>query len=168
MIHLKGHIMRLLNMVVMLILTTVSANSMADDLAINPQGMFYISIPFDGPSFSEHKSNYGFRFDSHAYSRYDRISYIQQLDRPAVFDFKLAPEGIEGIYISGINYYQMYKVYKQNEDEEEFDYEDQVSVMDEIKGTISDMSNIAPIGVWIGAGLGIGLLLGSGSSNSEE
>ena len=159
--------MRLLNLVFTLILTLFSANTMADDLAMNPQAMFYISVPFDGPRYTEDKSTYGFRFDSHAYSRYDKVSFIQQLDRPAVIDFKLTPGEIEGIYLSGVNYYQLYKIYKQNEDEEEIDYEDQVSVMDEIRGTISDMSAIAPIGVWIGAGLGIGLLLGSGSSSSS-
>ncbi len=159
--------MRLVYLVISLLLTTVSANTMADDLAINPQAMFYISIPFDGPRYTEDKTTYGLRFDSHAYSRYDKVSYLKQLDRGAVFDFKLTPGEIEGIYLSGINYYQLYKVYKQNE-EEEIDYEDQVSVMDEIKGTISDMSAIAPIGVWIGAGLGIGLLLGSSSSSDTE
>jgi hypothetical protein len=141
---------------------------MADDLAMNPQAMLYISIPFDKPGFTEDKTTYGLRFDSNAYSRYDKVSYVQQLDRGAVFDFKLTPNEIEGIYLSGVNYYQLYKVYKQNEDEEDYDYEDQVSVMDEIRGTISDMSAIAPMGVWIGAGLGIGLLLGSSSSSDSS
>ncbi len=83
--------MRLVYLVISLLLTTVSANTMADDLAINPQAMFYISIPFDGPRYTEDKTTYGPRFDSHAYSRYDKVSYFKQLDRGAVFDFKLTP-----------------------------------------------------------------------------
>ena len=149
----KGNDMRLFNLVFTLILTMGSANTMADELSINPQAMLYISIPFAKPGFTEDKTTYGFRFDSNAYSRYDHVPFLKQLNRPAVFDFKLSPGEIEGIYLSGVNYYQLYKVYKQNEGEDDYDYEDQVSVMDEIKGTISDMSAIAPIGVWIGAGL---------------
>jgi hypothetical protein len=151
--------MRFLNLIITLLLTTVSANGMAFESFVNPQAMFYISIPLDGSVSLREKTRFGFRLDSHAYSRFDDVPYIRQLDRPAVFDLKMKSDGIEGIYFSGIDYYDIYVVNRQNEDEGEF--EDQVSVTDEIKARIAVMSNIAPMGVWIGAGLGIGLLLGS-------
>ncbi|MGY8815666.1 MAG: hypothetical protein ACKVHQ_13275, partial [Gammaproteobacteria bacterium] len=64
-----------------------------------------------------------------------------------------------GIYISGIDYLKLYQVNKQNEDEEE--YEDQITIVDEVRGWMSYMSSIAPMGVWIGVGLGVGLLVGN-------
>lgn len=151
--------MRFSILIITLILTMVSASSTAFETGVNPQAMFYINIPLDGANTVRDKSTFGFRLDSHAYSRFDDVPYIRQLERPAVFDLKMASDGIEGIYISGIDYYRKYEVNRQNEDEGE--YEDQVSITDEIRARITTMSSIAPMGVWIGAGLGIGLLLGS-------
>jgi len=147
-------------MIVTLVLSFITTNTIAFETDVNPQAMFYISIPLDGTAFEKENTTFGFRLDSHAYSRYDNVPYVRQLERPAVFDFKMEPRGIEGIYISGIDYYKLYQIHKQNEGEEDIEYEEQVSIMDEIKFIIADMSNIAPMGVWIGAGLGIGLLVG--------
>ena len=152
--------MRITTVIVTLVLSIISTNTIAFETGVNPQAMFYVSIPFDGSAFKKEKTTFGFRLDSHAYSRYDNVHYVRQLDRPAVFDFKLEPGGIEGVYISGIDYYKLYQIHKQNEGEEDIEYEDQVSIIDEIKFIIADMTNIAPMGVWIGAGLGIGLLVG--------
>jgi hypothetical protein len=157
--------MRISTLILGLLLTTVSANTMAVETGMNPQAMVYISIPLDGTVSSGNKTTYGFRLDSHAYSRFDNVTYTRQLERPAVFDFKMASGGIEGIYISGIDYYRITVVNRQNGDEGE--YEDQVSVMDEVRGIMSDMTAIAPMGVWIGVGLGIGLLLGSDNPNTD-
>jgi hypothetical protein len=151
--------MRFSILLLTLSLTIISANTMAIETGFNPQAMFYINIPFDGKDASQDKSTYGFRLDSHAYTRYDNVPYVRQLDQTAVFDFKMAPDGIEGIYISGIDYLKLYQVNKQNEDEEE--YEDQITIVDEVRGWMSYMSSIAPMGVWIGVGLGVGLLVGN-------
>ena len=153
----KGKHMRFLSLLASFFLSTVSANGMAFETDLNPQAMVYLSIALDGGG-TDNKTSFGFRLDSHAYSRYDNVPYIRQLERPAVFDFKMAPDGIEGIYFSGIDYYSLYQVNRQNQDEDE--YEDQVSAVDEIKAIITDMSSIAPMGVWLGAGLGVVLLLG--------
>ncbi|MGK0297248.1 MAG: hypothetical protein ACI9XC_000850 [Gammaproteobacteria bacterium] len=151
--------MRFLTLLLTLILTITSANTMAVETGFNPQAMFYLNIPFDGNEASNDQSTYGFRLDSHAYTRYDNVPYVRQLDQTAVFDFKMEADRIEGIYISGVDYLKLYQVNKQNEDEDE--YEDQITIFDEIRGWTSYMSSIAPMGVWIGVGLGVGLLVGN-------
>ena len=151
--------MRFTIFIITLLLTTVSNSSMAYETGVNPQAMFYLSIPLDNTVTARSKTTFGFRLDSHAYSRFDNVPYIRQLDRPAVFDFKMASKDIERIYFSGIDYYQIYKVNKQNEDGDQSS--DDTGVTDEVRGILSDMTSIAPMGVWIGIGLGIRLLLGS-------
>jgi hypothetical protein len=137
--------MRISTLLTTLLLTVFSANTMAFETDVNPQAMFYINIPLDGTESKRDKTTFGFRLDSHGYTRFDNVPYVKQLDRSAVFDFKMAPDGIEGIYISGIDYLKLYQVNKQNEDD--IDYEDQVTIMDEVRGIMSDMSRVAPIGV---------------------
>ena len=151
--------MRFTIFIITLILTTVSNRTMAVETGVNPQAMFYISIPFDNTMSASDKTTFGFRLDSHAYSRFDNVPYIRQLDRHAVFDFKMTSKDIEGIYFSGIDYYQIYKVNRQNEDGDQSS--DEIGVTDEVRGILLDMTSKAPMGVWIGIGLGIGLLMGS-------
>lgn len=158
--------MRTLIMITTLLLTISAGGARAVETGMNPQAMVYISIPFDGNSQQDDTTTFGFRLDGHAYSRFDRVSYMEQLNRPAVFDLRVESGAIEGIYLSGINYYQLYRLHRQNE-EEDTDYEDQVSVTDSIRGILSDMTDVAPMGVWIGVGLGVGLLLGSSRSSTN-
>jgi len=46
------------------------------------------------------------------------------------------------------------------ETQAEEDYEEALPLSDRIRGVFADMRSIAPMGIWIGAGLGVGLLLG--------
>jgi hypothetical protein len=69
--------MRFSTLLLSLILTIMSANTLAIETGFNPQAMFYINIPFDGKEASHEKSTYGFRLDSHAYTRYDNVPYVR-------------------------------------------------------------------------------------------
>ena len=162
--------MRISTAVAAVLLSIVSANSMAFETNVKPHAMFYVTVPLGGPGPDQDKATFGFRLDNiyvdPATSGY--VDYHRQLQQPAVFDLRMDRHGLDGIYVSGIDYLQLYKVNRQNEEEgvvveetqAEEDYEEALPLSDRIRGVFADMRSIAPMGIWIGAGLGIGLLLG--------
>jgi hypothetical protein len=135
----------------------------------------YLTIPLDGAGPNKDKFNYGLRLDNVAYTPGEPVNYQQQFQHTASLDFRMDRQGLDGIYIAGKDYLQLYKVSRQNEDpgsvettaevadeamadaEEE---DDGLTVGDRVKGVIADMRSVAPMGIYMGIGLGIVLLLG--------
>lgn len=165
----------------------LSANVMAFE-TVKPHAMFYVHVPFAGSGPAAGETTFGLRLDNiHVdYSDSTYIDFTRQIGRPAVLDFRMGRKGLDGIYIAGTDYLRLYRVNRQNAEEGEEvemqtdeeaaaeameeeviteeeamdDYEDALPLSDRIRGVFADMRNIAPMGLWIGAGLGIGLLLG--------
>lgn len=162
----------------------LSFGSQAFESAVTPHAMIYVSIPLDGPAPDRDRLNYGFRLDSVPYTPGESIDYQRQLQRTAVLDFRMDEHGMDGLYLSGIDYLTLYRVSRQNGDERgEMTVKDETpaaaaegsadaavgeqaeadtgrTVGDHVRGVFADMRATAPMGVWIGIGLGIGLLLG--------
>lgn len=165
------------------IVALLSFSTQAFETAVTPHAMLYVSIPLDGPGPDRDRVNYGFRLDSIAYTPGERIDYSRQLERTAVVDFRLDEHGVDGVYLSGIDYLQQYRVNRQNEEqgesvpaedestaaeavaeeaaaEEEAEEDDGMTAGDHIRGVLADMRATAPMGIWMGIGLGVVLLLG--------
>jgi hypothetical protein len=174
--------MSLSKLLTVVLVSLLSFSTQAFETAVKPHAMLYVSIPLDGKSHDRDSINYGFRLDNVEYTPGKPVNYQQQLQRTAVMDIRMDEHGMDGLYISGIDYLQMYRVNRQNEDqggdaapdaassadgeavaaeaEAEEDVDDGLTVGDRIRGVIADMRATAPMGVYMGIGLGIGLLLG--------
>jgi hypothetical protein len=174
--------MRISTIITILLLSLSAANTHAFETTVKPHAMIYINVPLGGAG-EQGKTTFGVRLDNinvdYAGSRY--VDYHRQMLRTAVFDLRMDRRGLDGIYISGTDYLRLYRVSRQNEGEgevleegevveeavveeavaeEEYDYEEELPISDRIRGVFADMRNTAPMGIWIGVGLGVGLLLG--------
>ena len=159
----------------------LSFGSQAFESGVTPHAMIYVSIPLDGPAPDRDRLNYGFRLDSVPYTPGESIDYPRQLQRTAVLDLRMDEYGMDGFYLSGIDYLKLYRISRQNGDEggevaagegaaaeetadvatgEQAQEDNGRTVGDHVRGVFADMRATAPMGVWIGIGLGIGLLLG--------
>lgn len=171
--------MSLTKILTVVLVSLLSFSTQAFETAVKPHAMLYVSIPLDGKTYDRDSINYGFRLDNIAYTPGEPVNYQQQLQGTAVLDFRMDEHGMDGLYISGIDYLQMYRVNRQNDDqgsnaeadattssdeavvaEAEEDVDDGLTVGDRIRGVLADMRATAPMGVYMGIGLGIGLLLG--------
>ncbi len=167
--------MSLTRLLTVLTVSLLSYSTQAFETAVKPHAMLYVSIPLDGNTHDRDDINYGFRLDNVVYTPGEPVNYQQQLQGTAVLDFRMDERGVDGFYISGTNYLQLYRVSRQNEDqgsetaaadadttsaEAEEDVDDGLTVGDRVRGVIADMRATAPMGVYMGIGLGIGLLLG--------
>lgn len=187
----RGGAMYFIKISMLLLVSVVSVNSHAFESAMKPHAMVYLTIPLDRTNANQDKFNLGFRIDNVAYTPGEPVNYQALLQHRALIDFRIDNKGLDGIFISGTDYVQLYKVSRQNEDqgsavtegeepaestteadaeeeiaaeaeveEEEEDEDDGLTVGDRVKGVIADMRSVAPMGVYMGAALGIGLLLG--------
>ena len=171
--------MSLTKFLTVVLVSLLSFSTQAFETAVKPHAMLYVSIPLDGKTYDRDSINYGFRLDNIAYTPGEPVNYQQQLQRTAVLDFRMDEQGMDGLYISGIDYLQMYRVNRQNEDqggeaevvadapadagvadEQTEEEDDGLTVGDRVRGVLADMRATAPMGVYMGIGLGIGLLLG--------
>jgi len=138
--------------------------------------MLYYKFSLGGYDSNTSKNSFGLRFDNVTYTPDHSIDYKQLAARPAVFDFRMNRHGVEGIYISGTDYLKQYKVNRQNDEqidegtdveaeeeyEEEYeDYDDGLTIGEHVSGVLADLRSVAPLGVYIGVGLGVALLLGT-------
>lgn len=151
---------------IVFILATVSIQVTAADYQtyVRPHAMFYYKFTPGGSTTRESHSSFGFRVDNIDHHLTRGVDYQRLLHRPAVFDFRMDRQGIEGIYISGIDYLDLYQVRRQNEEQTEGEGEtpEDADSGKTVSEVIADMRSVAPLGVYIGVGLGIGLLLGAG------
>ncbi len=171
--------MSLTKILTVVLVSLLSFSTQAFETAVKPHAMLYVSIPLDGKTYDRDSINYGFRLDNIAYTPGEPVNYQQQLQGTAVLDFRMDEQGMDGLYISGIDYLQMYRVNRQNEDqgsevevvadtpadagvadEQTEEEDDGLTVGDRVRGVLADMRATAPMGVYMGIGLGIGLLLG--------
>jgi len=167
--------MSLTKLLTVVLVSLLSFSTQAFETAVKPHAMLYVSIPLDGKTYDRDSINYGFRLDNIAYTPGEPVNYQQQLQGTAVLDFRMDEQGMDGLYISGIDYLQMYRVNRQNEeqgsetevvadagvaDEQTEEEDDGLTVGDRVRGVLADMRATAPMGVYMGIGLGIGLLLG--------
>lgn len=172
-----------------LFVALISFSTQAFESAVKPHAMLYLSIPLDGTGSKQDKLTYGFRLDNIEYTAGEPVNYQQQLQRTAVMDIRMDKHGLDGVYVSGKDYVELYHVMKQNEEAaagetaakdaaattdetaastdatadaeattEEAD--DGLTVGDRIKGVFADMRAVAPMGIYMGAVLGVVLLLG--------
>ena len=173
--------MSLTKLLTIVLVSLLSFSTQAFETAVKPHAMLYVSIPLDGKTYDRDSINYGFRLDNIEYTPGEPVNYQQQLQRTAVLDFRMDERGMDGLYISGVDYLQMYRVNRQNQDqgsnaesdaatssdeavvaeaEAEEDVDEGLTVGERIRGVLADMRATAPMGVYMGIGLGIGLLLG--------
>lgn len=148
--------------------------------------MLYYKVALGESNSNRSKSSFGLRFDNVTYTPDHTIDYKHLAARPAVFDLRMDKHGVEGIYISWTDYLKKYKVNRQNDEqigdeqiqdeqidegtdvvaeeeyEEEYeDYDDGLTIKEHISGVLADLRSVAPLGVYIGVGLGVALLLGT-------
>lgn len=182
--------MSVIRIITMCTVALLSFGSQAFESAVTPHAMIYVSIPFGGNTPERDSLNYGFRLDSIAYTSGEHVDYQRQLQKTAVLDLRMNEHGVDGLYLSGIDYLKLYRANRQNEQEgdelaaegdvqeqpaaeesaeaavtEETEVEDEeeddgLTVGDHIRGVFADMRRTAPMGIWMGAALGIGLLIG--------
>jgi len=146
--------MRILVMITVLLMSFVSGNSIADQVGVKPVAMLYVAIPL-GTTRNQEQPSFGFRLDNIEYEQGSVVQYNRLLEKSALVDFRMGAHGIQGIYFSGTDYLQRYRIYRQNQQQD-----GDASATTETG--LKEIFTAAPLGVYIGVGLGVGLLLGVG------
>jgi hypothetical protein len=159
----------------MLLVSLLSFSTQAFESSVKPLVMVYLTVPLDGTRVHEDRFNYGLRLDHVNYTPGEPVNYQQQFRRTPSLDFRMDRQGLDGIYISGKDYLPSLRANRQNQDEgsvettaeaadeaaaDDEDEDDGLTVGDRVKGVIADMRAVAPMGIYMGVGLGIVLLLG--------
>jgi len=167
-----------------LILTTVlvagSTDAASRELRVEPHAMFYYQVPFGGGSSATQASGFGFRLDRLAHSPDQVVEYADLMQRTAILDLRLNRHGVESFNISGVDYLKKYRIHRaaaeegaqENEAAEtgaagdeatkgEEELPKHPTVLSDFGDTIKLLVKKAPLGVLIGAGIGVGLLVGS-------
>ena len=175
--------MKTASLFIMLSAMLATFNALAVEPVVEPHAMVYYQVSFGGGKTQDRHSAFGFRMDRASFSPGGMIEYQQLVKQPAMFDFRLGKQGIEGVYISGIDYLQQYRIYRAGEEEAGAEPEAETDVMVEgkpeeeqtgkprkapkiirdIGNTIEAGMETAPTGVLIGLALGAALLIGAGS-----
>ncbi len=134
--------------------------------------MFYYQVPFSAGKTEQEKHSFGFRMDHASYEHGEMIQYQQLMNKTAAFDFKMARDGVQGMYISGVDYLQLYRLHRAAEDTEEEDGVDAgtkekkssnpvTTVAGNIGETIDEVMEIIPLGFLVGGVVGIVLVTGA-------
>jgi hypothetical protein len=150
----EGEPMRILVMITVLLMSFVSGNTIADQAGVKPVAMLYVAIPL-GSTNNQEQPSFGFRLDNIDYSQGSIIQYDRLLEQSALMDFRMGTHGIQGIYFSGTDYLQRYRIYRQNQEQTD-------NTTATAEPGLKEIFTAAPLGVYIGIGLGVGLLLGVG------
>jgi len=138
------------------------AQAQTYEFAPGPQAMFYYRLSVGGSGTQQAFSSFGLRMDNLVHHQSGVAGYHERLRRPPVFDLRMGKRGIEGIYLSGVDYYRLYRINRQNDEQAGAEEEARPTVSERVKGVIDGIRDTAPAGFYIGAGLGIALLLGAG------
>jgi len=145
-------------------------------MAVEPinevHAMFYYQVPFGVNRVEQKKHSFGFRMDHASYVPGEMIRYQQLMNQTAAFDFKMGHDGIQGLYVSGVDYLQRYRLNKAAEDEnsENGDASGEAGksknpvteVAGNIGETIDEIMDSIPLGFLLGGAVGILLLTGVG------
>jgi len=147
--------MRSLITATIIFISFIPQTTIAFESGVQPHALLYLNISFSDSGQVQEQANWGFRLDSVVYAHGTTIQHDRLIDKSALLDFRMNTRGIKGIYISGTDYLQSYRVNRQNQDQGE-------QTTTDSERSISEVIRSAPVGVYIGVGLGIGLLLGVG------
>ena len=162
----------LLSFIFILSLTPVS--SMALEPVNEAHAMFYYQVPLGGAKPEQKKHSFGFRMDHTSYQHGEMIQYHNVMKKPAAFDFKMGHDGVEGMYVAGVDYLAQYRLKRAAEDEsgdsenvEMAEEEDKgpnavEKVASDVGNTIEDIYHTIPLGFMIGGIVAIVLVAGVG------
>ena len=169
--------MRINILAVLSVILLVPVQGMALEPVSEAHAMIYYQIPFSASKSEQKKHSFGFRMDHTSYKPGNMISYQQMMKKTAAFDFKMGHEGVQGMYVSGVDYLQLYRLRRAAEDEggdEMADAGDEptqeeakkpnpvTKVVGDIGGTIDEVMEIIPLGFLIGGAVGVVLITGAG------
>ncbi|NKB36083.1 MAG: hypothetical protein GKR93_02790 [Gammaproteobacteria bacterium] len=162
----------LISMLTLILLIPIQ--SMALEPVNEAHAMFYYQIPFSTAKVAEKKHSFGFRMDHTSYQNGGMIEYQKLMKKTAAFDFKMGHEGVEGMYVSGVDFLQRYRLARAAEGEEEMAMDDEMATKPETKkpsaiskvgtdvgNTIDDLISIVPLGFAIGGAVAIVLVTGA-------
>lgn len=142
--------------------------------------MFYYQVPFSASKVVQKKHSFGFRMDQASYEPGQMIQYQQLMNKPAAFDFKMGHEGVQGLYVSGVDYLQRYRLSRAAEDEQSGDENGEegaeasadsdengksnpvTKVAGDIGATIDEIMEMIPLGFIIGGAVALVLVTGAG------
>lgn len=109
--------MKTSSFIVLLLLVLTASNAAALEPVMEPHAMVYYQVSFDGEKSKASRPVFGFRVDRVSFSPGGMIEYRQLLKEPAMFDFRVGNKGVEGIYISGVDYLRQYRsIYRADEE----------------------------------------------------
>lgn len=163
------------------VLVMGSADAMSRELLMEPHAMFYYQVPLGGGSAAQKEGSFGFRMDQVVYSSDQSIKYAGLMQRPAILDLRLNRRGVKSFHISGMDYLKKYRIHRANGeggeeetadtntagDESAADGEEELpkapKVVRDTGNTLAFLLDNAPLGVLIGAAIGVGLIVGSAS-----
>lgn len=148
--------------------------SMALEPVNETHAMFYYKVPFSASKKPENKPTFGFRMDHTSYEQGGMIEYQQLMNRTAALDFRMGSDGVQGLYVSGVDYLQRFRLQRAAEDEAG-DMEEGATETAEKKGpgtmekvgtdiadTIDEIIHTVPLGFMMGGVIAIVLVSGVG------
>lgn len=165
----------LISIITFVILAPVQ--SMALEPVNESHAMIYYKIPFSASKKPENKPSFGFRMDHTSYERGGMIEYKDLMERTAAFDFRMGHDGLQGVYVSGVDYLQRFRLQRAAEDDAEMDVDIEDDGMEESKkdepgalaktgtdiaNTVEDFISVVPLGFMIGGVIAIVLVSGAG------
>ncbi len=167
--------MRINLLSILCLVLLVPVNSMALEPVNEAHAMFYYQVPFSANKAEQKKHRFGFRMDQTSYKYGEMIQYQQLMNKTAMLDFKMGYEGVQGLYVSGVDYLQRYRLARAAEDdqgeaEDDVDASDDADEKDsigkkiasDIGNTIEEITDIVPLGFMIGGAIGLVLITGVG------
>jgi hypothetical protein len=163
--------MRINLLPILCIVLLLPVKSIALEPVNEAHAMIYYQVPFSANKSEQKKHSFGFRMDHTSYNPGEMIQYSKMVKKTAAFDFKMGHEGVQGMYVSGVDYLQLYRLRKAAEDEggEEVvdaDSESKSNPVTEVAGnigeTIDEIMDIVPLGFLIGGAIGVVLMTGAG------
>ena len=161
----------LISVVTFLILAPVQG--MAMEPINEAHAMIYYKIPFSAAKTQENRPSFGFRMDHTSYQRGGMIEYKELMNKTAAFDFRMGNEGVQGVYFSGVDYLQKYRLHRAAEDEgsdmesgmeeaEEKEPGTLTKIGTDVGNTVEDIIAVVPLGFLIGGAIALVLVTGAG------
>ena len=163
--------MRINLLPILCIVLLLPVKSIALEPVNEAHAMIYYQVPFSVNKSEQKKHSFGFRMDHTSYNPGEMIQYSKMMKKTAAFDFKMGHEGVQGMYVSGVDYLQLYRLRKAAEDDSDevavdTDTENKSNPVTEVAGnigeTIDEIMDIIPLGFLIGGAVGVVLLTGAG------
>jgi len=170
--------MRVSLFIAVVLLAIASFNVMARGLIVEPQGMFYFRVSFDGAAGEKQTSSFGFRMDHVSYAMDRTVNFKQLMQQTPILDLRMGPDGVKAIYISGMDYLQRYRAQHADESSDDAGTQGQgdagngtaekqpplgEKVASDVKGLATTVWDAVPVGILIGVGFGVALAAGVGN-----